>query len=140
MIATVKKLDTKISVKGTEYLRVTMQAGDKDYTYTVFDRALAITLKQAEEKGLALDVVTQAEGKYTNLVSATFVPEPIKPSFTPADQTRPKTDNKTINDADRYRAMAMSYAKDGWCAGKIESGQLTEYADFFYAYITQISN
>ena len=138
MIATVKKLDTKISVKGTEYLRATMQAGDKDYTYNVFDRALAITLKQAEEKGLALDVVTQADGKFTNLISATFVADAIKPFVPSVDPTRPRTDNKAINDVDKYRAMAMSYSKDAWCAGKIESGQLIEFADFFYAYITQI--
>jgi len=140
MIARVKKLDTKISAKGTEYLHVTMQAGDKDYTYNVFDRALMTTLQQAEEKDLYLKVVTKAEGKFTNLVGAILVPEPIGPSVIPADQTVPRTENKTINDADRYRAMAMSYSKDGWCAGKISTDQLTEFADFFYAYITQIHN
>lgn len=132
MIARVKKLDSKISSKGTEYLHATMQIGDKDYTYNVFDRALVTTLQQAKEKGLALDVVTKAEGKYTNLISATFVHETV-PSFTPPEQTKPNT----VADAGRYRAMAISYAKDGWCAGKIDSKQLIEFADRFYAYITQ---
>ena len=140
MIAQVKKLETKISTKGTEYLHATLSVGDKDYTYNVFDQALVTTLKQAEEKGMAIEVGTKADGKYINLVSAIFVPAVSRPPLPQGDQTRPKAEAKPITDVDRYRAMAMSYAKDGWCAGKIEGGKLIEFADFFYAYITQIPN
>ena len=62
----------------------------------------------------------------SDLSYSSWTKEPVKPVVKPVV----KSDGK-------HRSMAMSYAKDAWCAGKIDQEHLLELADFFLSYIEQ---
>ncbi len=103
----------------------------KQYFEGVITSGVAVQLNYAVYKG--------KEYIYSATQVKDQLPPPQQPIPPPAiQQVGAETANTKLSGDDiRNRAMAISYSKDLACAGKIEAGEITNYADKFLNWMTK---
>jgi hypothetical protein len=147
MIAIVKSISEKngTSAKGPYTLySLVLESEGKEVKLTTFDAADHATFKQAFDSQQFVDVETVVEaGKddknYTKikkvfmLAAKVLPPEPNTPL-----KEAVKLGAVVVDEGDkRDRSMAVSYAKDLACVGKIELADIAKYANKFLDYILE---
>lgn len=104
-------------------------------TYSVYSNRLA---PDAQEIVNALQRGDEVEGEYVQATSKTGRTYFNLTSIVKVERVgQPAGKPYQAQDSQsKLRSVALSYAKDGWCAGKIEASEITAYADQFLAYIS----
>ena len=129
MIITITEVTQRVASNGKDYLVVKGSNPEgKEKTYKVFDNLIEGWSLLVE--GAAIDFTLEKKGDYWNVTG--FKPAEGKPTAQPP---KPESTKSTQGGDTRDRAVALSYAKDLACHGKIELGDMRKYADGFLDYI-----
>ena len=131
-VKTVRGINVKEGKTGKPYWQIVWDDGKTD---NIFDPLFHDKAKMAKENGWGLSITKEENDKgYFNISALEFVeviPEKGTniPKTEQAKSTK-ETDGKAI-------AVAISYAKDLVCAGKIELNEIIPWVDTFYVWMTE---
>ena len=109
----IKKYEEKTTTKGKAYLLCTTNKG----LMSVWDIEVAGVIMEAPESSV-FDAELEVNGKFTSIMAIYNVSQGTVEDVAVIDTA----------DLERQLGYALSYAKDAWCAGKIEKEELLDTA------------